>query len=70
MHDPAAILIACVRKILIDFLATSRTEKEISAALQVSAPQAKMWLQKFIEEGLIERRAKPVRYALKEKTLL
>jgi DNA processing protein len=71
-HDPAESLIICVRTILIDLLATPRTEKEISAALQVSNSQAKSWLERFVGEGVLEKqkRTKPVRYALKQRSLL
>lgn len=68
--DPADCLIACVRKILIDLLSTPKTEKEITAALQVSKSQAKLWLQRLVGEGLIEKQSKPARYVLKQKTLL
>lgn len=70
ISDPADRLIAYVRKILIDLLSTPRTEKEIAAALQVSKSQMQLWLQKFVGEELIEKRSKPVRYVLKQKTLL
>jgi predicted Rossmann fold nucleotide-binding protein DprA/Smf involved in DNA uptake len=70
MCDHADSLIACVRKILIDVLATPKTEKEISAALQISKSQAKLWLQRLVGEGMIEKRTNPVCYVLKQKTLL
>jgi DNA processing protein len=63
-------LLACVREVLTDLLTAPKTEKEIVAALQISPAQAKLWLQKFIADGIIEKRTKPVRYALKQRTLL
>jgi DNA processing protein len=60
----AESLIDCVHTILIDLLTTPKTEKEISQALQVSNSQAKSWLKRFIREGVLEKRTKPVRYVL------
>lgn len=68
--DHAGSLVGCVRTILIDLLTTPKTEKEIGAALQVSNSQAKSWLQRFVREGVLEKRTKPVRYALKQRSLL
>jgi DNA processing protein len=68
--DYAEFLIGCVRTILMHLLATPKTEKEISGTLQVSNAQAKSWLQRFVKEGMLEKRTKPVHYVLKQKSLL
>jgi predicted Rossmann fold nucleotide-binding protein DprA/Smf involved in DNA uptake len=69
-RQPAETLFGCVREILLDLLATSKTESEVAAALQVSKPQAKLWLQRLVEEGSLEKRGKPVRFLLKQERLL
>lgn len=70
MQSPADALIACVRQVLTELLTTPKNEKEIVDLLQISSAQAKLWLQKLVGEGIIEKRSKPVRYMLKQKTLL
>ncbi|HEV2990315.1 MAG TPA: DNA-processing protein DprA [Candidatus Angelobacter sp.] len=69
-QNHAESLIAFVRNILIDVLAKPKTEKEVSTTLQISKSQTSLWLQRFVEEGLIEKRTKPVKYVLRQKTLL
>jgi len=66
----AESLVSCVRTILIDLLATPKTEKEIREALQVSNSQSKLWLKRFMREGVLEKRTKPVGYVLKQRSLL
>jgi predicted Rossmann fold nucleotide-binding protein DprA/Smf involved in DNA uptake len=59
MVAPADELFGEVRKILKHELATARTETEVVALLGVAKSQAKAWLNRLVEDGVLERIAKP-----------
>ena len=61
--SPAAAdeLFSTVRR-LIARISLPKTENEIAEELQVSKAQAKQWLSRLVDEGVIERTARPVRY--------
>lgn len=63
--DPAARLIREVWNILQPLLVNPMTEAEIAEALDVSKAQARSWLQRFVQEGRIDQRRRPVRYAIR-----
>lgn len=44
-------------------------DAEVAAALDVSSAQAKAWLQRLVDEGVIEKRKKPVGYVVKQSSL-
>ncbi len=44
-------------------------DTEVAAALDVSNAQAKAWLQRLVDEGVIEKRKKPVGYLVKQSSL-
>ncbi len=44
-------------------------DAEVAAALDVSNTQAKAWLQRLVEEGVIEKRKKPAGYVVKQSSL-
>ena len=68
--NPAELLFAAAR-ISIERLGRAPvTEAEVADALQIEKVQAKMWLQRLVEEGVLEKKAKPVRYVAKESQLL
>jgi DNA processing protein len=54
-------LFSTVRR-LIAGLAAPKTESEIADELQVSKAQAKQWLSRLVDEGVVEKTAPPVRY--------
>jgi predicted Rossmann fold nucleotide-binding protein DprA/Smf involved in DNA uptake len=59
---PADELFAKVRE-LFGKMTTPKTDAEVAADLNVSKSQAKEWLQRLVEEGLMEKHgAKPARY--------
>jgi len=58
---PAEELFATVRS-LIERMPAPKTEAEIADALNVPAAQAKKWLARLMEEGVVEKTARPVRY--------
>ena len=58
---PAEELFAKVRSLL-EKMDTPKTDAEVAAELNVSKGQAKDWLQRLVEEGVLEKVSKPVRY--------
>jgi predicted Rossmann fold nucleotide-binding protein DprA/Smf involved in DNA uptake len=68
--DPAQTLMNCVRQILVDLLESPKNDTEVASILQVSKAQAKQWLDALLKEDTLEKKKRPVRYALKQKTLL
>ena len=58
---PAEELFAKVRSLL-EKMDTPKTDAEVAAELNVSRGQAKDWLQRLVEEGVLEKVLKPVRY--------
>ena len=58
---PADELFATVRSLL-EPMATPKTEAEVAADLNVSKNQAKEWLRRLVEEGVLEKLSKPPRY--------
>lgn len=58
---PADALFAKVRELL-EKMTTPKTEAEVATDLQVSKSQAKKWLQRLVDEGVLEKLSRPVRY--------
>ncbi|MDP2662367.1 MAG: DNA-processing protein DprA [Dehalococcoidia bacterium] len=58
---PAEELFATVRSLL-ERVHTPKTDAEVAAELNVSKSQAKEWLQRLVEEGVLERLTRPTRY--------
>jgi predicted Rossmann fold nucleotide-binding protein DprA/Smf involved in DNA uptake len=50
---------------LLGKMTTFKTDAEVAADLNVSKTQAKKWLQRLVEEGVMEKHTKPVRYGPK-----
>jgi len=69
-YRPADILFATVRESVQRFLTAPMKDAEVAAALDVSSSQAKAWLQRLVEEGVLEKRGKPVRYVVKFQSSL
>lgn len=42
---------------------------EIAAALEISDMQAKAWLKRLVDDGMVEKRTRPAAYILKQKQL-
>lgn len=59
---PAQILFDDVRVVLKNELTAAKTEAEVAALLEVTKSQAKAWLTRLVEDGQLEKIAKPVRY--------
>lgn len=68
--SPAAILFAAARSAIMGLLKLPMKDGEVAAALDISTAQAKVWLQRLTEEGVIEKQKKPACYFVKGRTLL
>ena len=66
---PADVLFASVRGVIQELLKTSMRDVEVAEALDVSNTQAKVWLQRLVDEGVIEKKKKPACYVAKQSTL-
>lgn len=66
---PAEILVSAVRAAIQQLLSVPMKDTEVAAVLNVSNAQAKAWLQRLVEEGMIEKQKKPAGYVLKQKRL-
>jgi predicted Rossmann fold nucleotide-binding protein DprA/Smf involved in DNA uptake len=66
---PADILFAAVRGIIQLMLKTPMKDVDVATALEVSSAQAKAWLQRLVDEGVIEKQNKPARYVVKQSSL-
>ena len=66
---PAETLFASVRSVIQQLLNSPMKDAEVAAALDVSTAQARMWLQRLVEEGVIEKQKKPAGYIVKHFSL-
>lgn len=66
---PADALFAAVRELITALLESPMKDAEVAAALDVTTTQAKAWLQRLADEGVIERQKKPAGYILKQSKL-
>jgi len=66
---PAETLFAAVRGVMQLLLTLPMKDAEVAAALDVSSAQAKAWLQRLADEGVIEKQKKPAGYIVKQSSL-
>lgn len=66
---PADTLFAAVRGVIQELLKTPMKDAEVAVALDVSNAQAKAWLQRLVDEGVIEKQKKPAGYIVKQSSL-
>lgn len=66
---PADTLFAAVRGVIQLLLKSPMKDAEVAAALDVSNAQAKAWLQRLVDEGVLEKQKKPAGYIVKQKRL-
>ncbi|WP_137806031.1 DNA-processing protein DprA [Pseudomonas sp. G(2018)] len=66
---PAEVLFAAVRTTIRQLLIAPMKDTEVATALNVSSGQAKVWLQRLVDEGLIEKQKKPAGYIVKQSNL-
>jgi DNA processing protein len=70
MASPADILFAAARSAIMGLLKLPMKDAEVAEALNISTAQTKVWLQRLIEEDVIQKQKKPACYFIKGKTLL
>lgn len=63
---PADRLFSTVRSVMSELLHTPKGEAEIGTELGVSSVQARKWLRRLQDEGVVERQGRPLRYRLKD----
>lgn len=66
---PADTLFAAVRGVIQQLLSVPMKDAEVATALDVSTAQAKAWLQRLVDEGVIEKQKKPAGYIVKQSSL-
>lgn len=66
---PADTLFAAVQSVLQLLLKSPMKDAEVAAALDVSTAQAKAWLQRLVDDGVIEKQKKPAGYIVKRSSL-
>ncbi|OAX87927.1 DNA protecting protein DprA [Xanthomonas nasturtii] len=66
---PAEVLFAAVRAVIQQLLSKPMKDAELAAALEVSNAQAKVWLQRLVDEGVLEKQKKPAGYIVKQKRM-
>lgn len=66
---PTEVLFATVREVIQQLLSKPMKDAEVAAALDVSNAQAKAWLQRLLDEGILEKQRKPAGYIVKQKGL-
>jgi predicted Rossmann fold nucleotide-binding protein DprA/Smf involved in DNA uptake len=64
---PADALFAAVRESIRQLLIVPMKDAEVAAALEVTSPQAKEWLQRLVDEGMLEKQKKPAGYVKKNR---
>lgn len=67
--DLARILFASVSELIQRILAQPKKAADVALELQVSVTQVQCWLDKLVEQGIVEKAKKPVMYRLKSSTL-
>lgn len=66
---PADIVFAGVQQAIRTLLTHPMKDGEVADALHVSTPQAKTWLSRLVDDGVLEKRKRPAGYALKDQHL-
>jgi predicted Rossmann fold nucleotide-binding protein DprA/Smf involved in DNA uptake len=68
-RPPADELFDVVRTLMRELLRTPKKDSDVAAALNVSAAQAKTWLRRLVDEGVLEKQKKPAGYVIKQNGL-
>ncbi|MDR0379880.1 MAG: DNA-processing protein DprA [Candidatus Accumulibacter sp.] len=66
---PAELLFSAVRASIQQLLTAPMKDVEVAAALDISNVQAKVWLQRLVDEGVLEKQKKLAGYIVKQKRL-
>ncbi len=65
----ADVLFSTVRQVFEELLQEPLKEKDIASRLQISTAQAKLWLKRLLDEGLVARRRKPAGFVARQSRL-
>lgn len=65
-NGPADVLLAAVHEAFQQLLTKPMKDFEVAAALDISNAQAKIWLRRFVDEGVLEKRTKSNVYVTKQ----
>ena len=68
-NGAADALYATVRELLLDLLVDPMKDAEVAEELQISAVQARTWLQRLVDEGVVEKKKKPSGYVVRRRLL-
>lgn len=60
--DPASMLYETVRDLILGVLSEPMKSVEVAGVLQVTQRQAEVWLGRLLDQGLVEKTTRPVRY--------
>ncbi len=66
---PSEVLFAAVRATILQLLNIPMKDADVAVALEVSNAQTKAWLQRLVDEGVLEKQKKPAGYVVKQKRL-
>jgi predicted ArsR family transcriptional regulator len=66
---PADSLFSVVRDAITLLLKIPMKDAEVAEALDVTAAQAKVWLLRLVDEGVLEKQKKPSGYIIKQSRL-
>jgi predicted Rossmann fold nucleotide-binding protein DprA/Smf involved in DNA uptake len=66
---PANALLTTVREVIQRLLKIPMKEAEVAAALEVSTAQAKAWLLRLVQDGVLEKQKRPAAYVVKRSSL-
>jgi predicted Rossmann fold nucleotide-binding protein DprA/Smf involved in DNA uptake len=67
---PADVLFAVVREAIPPLLSKPMKDTEVAAALGLTDAQAKAWLRRLVDEGILEKKKTPAGYIVKQRRLL
>ena len=68
-NGPADVLLAAVHEAFQQLLLTPMKDVEVAAALDISTTQARIWLRRLVDEGVLEKRKKSNVYVTKQSRL-
>jgi predicted Rossmann fold nucleotide-binding protein DprA/Smf involved in DNA uptake len=67
--EEADVLFAAVRASMRRLLSSPKKDAEVAEALRISKTQAKAWLERLVEEGVIKKQRKPSGYVVVQEQL-
>ena len=68
--DPAEELYVKVRSLITDLCAEPKQAAEMANALRVTKRQADTWIRLLVDDGVLKKITRPVRYVVREKDLI